>query len=924
MLPLRTGTVTFLFTDIEGSTDLLQRLGDAGYARAQTDQHRLLRAAFAAGGGHEIETQGDAFLVAFQSARDAVATAVAGQRAIHAHEWPDGAGLRVRMGLHTSEAASGTGGYVGLGIHKAARICSAGWGGQILISDTTADVLENDLPAGLSLQDLGEYRLKDLQRRERILQILHADLPADFPSLRTLDHLPNNLPQQLTSFVGRGREMDEAKRLLSTTRLLTLTGSGGCGKTRLALQVAADLVDAFDDGVWLVELAPLSDPALVAQTVASALRVREQPTRPLIATLADHLLPKDLFLVLDNCEHLIASCAHLAETLLRACPDLRILATSREPLGIPGETTYRVPSLPMPDLLRLPPLERLTQYEAVRLFIERAAAAKPDFAVTNRNAPSVAQICHRLDGIPLAIELAAALVRVLPVHQIAARLDDRFRLLTGGGRTALPHQQTLRATMDWSYDLLPEKGQALLRRLSGFAGGWTLEAAETVCGADGLEPFEVLNLLTVVVDKSLVMVVDEGAATEVRYWLQETVREYATGRLRDVGEEPALRRRRRDFFRAFAERAESELRGVGQTAWLDRLKTEVDNLRAALEWSRRDPGGGDEMLLLAGSLWWFWFTQGTLNEGSAWLQAALQASSPAPSHARAGALYGAGAIAWLQGDMRRAAALAGEALGVCRTLDDRLGIVYSLCILGVIPLLQGEYERAAGMFEESLAICRELERDWETATVLSLLGWVARYQGEFDRAAALCAESLAVFRSIGDKWGVALVLSHLGSARGRLGHTAMARALLEESVTLSRDLVNRPQLAVSLHELARVALVEGRGEHAAELEREALALRRDEGEMWGIAESMEGLAAIAAARELWEPAARLSGAAEAVRDMVHVPLPAADRDDHTQRLAAISEAMGEPAFAAARETGRAMTLDDAIEYALPQNQPAVR
>jgi non-specific serine/threonine protein kinase len=469
----------------------------------------------------------------------------------------------------------------------------------------------------------------------------------------------------------------------------------------------------------------------------------------------------------------------------------------------------------------------------------------------------------------------------------------------------------------------------LLRRLSVFAAGWTLEAAETVCGADPLEPFELLNLLTALVDKSLVMaMVYEGATPEARYWLQETVREYAAERLRDAGEDSALHRRHRDYFRAFAELAETELRSVGQMAWLDRLKMEVDNLRAAFEWSKRDPGEGDTMLRLAGSLWWFWFTQGTLNEGRAWLEAALAASPQAPSHtdivshARAGALYGAGAIAWLQGDMGRAAALAGEALGVCRTLGDRLGVVYSLCILGVIPMLQGEYERAAGMFEESLVISRELGRVWETATVLGLLGWVACYQGDFDRAVASCSESLALFRDTGDRWGIASVLSHLGSATGRLGHVVKAKALLEESVTLAHELGNRPQLAISLHELARVALVEGQIQRATELEREALALRKVQGEMWGIAESLEGLAAIAAAQGLWEPAARLYGAAEIVREAVHVPLPAADRDDHAQRLSTISAAMGEPGFAATRETGRTMTLDGAIEYALLEDHPA--
>ncbi len=917
MPPLPIGTVTLLFTDIEGSTQLLQRLGDAGYALVLADHRRLLRAAFEAGGGHEIETQGDAFLIAFQGARDAVSAAVAAQRMIHAHHWPDGAPLRVRMGLHTSEVVTGSVGYTGLGIHKAARICAAGWGGQILISRTTADVLENDLPAGLIIQDLGEHLLKDLQRPERILQIAHPELPGDFPPLRTLDSLPNNLPQQLTSFIGREREMADVRRLLFTTRLLTLTGSGGCGKTRLALQVAAELAESFKDGVWLVELAPLSDPALVPQTVASALHVREQPGRPLLATVSDYLAHKDLLLVLDNCEHLVAACAPMVEVLLRACPSLRIMATSREPLGVAGETTWRVPSLPLPDLLRLPPLENLTQYEAVRLFIERAVAAKPDFSVTNRNAPSVVRTCHRLDGIPLAIELAAARVKVLPVHQIAARLDDRFRLLTGGSRTTLPRQQTLRATMDWSYDLLPAKERMLLRRLAVFAGGWTLEAAEAVCGGGGIDPTEVLDLLTRLVDKSLVMaLVTEDATGEARYWQLETVRQYAMERLREAGEETVLRRRHRDFFLGFAVRVESELRGASQMVWLKHLKGEIDNLRAALEWNRLDLTDPDASLRLAAALWWFWFNQGTLSEGRMWLEGALAASPPTESIPRAGALYGAGAIAWLQGDMRRAAELAQEALGMCRDLGDRLGVVYSLCILGVIAMIRGEYDRATGMFEEGLALSRALGREWETATALSLLGWSGRYWGDFQRAAALSAESLALFRNAGDQWGAASALSHLGSATGRLGDLARAKLLLMESVHLARSLGHRPQLAVSLHELGRVMLALGADGEAAELEREALALRRDQGEMWGIAECLEGLAAIARSQGRFERAARLIGAAEVVREMVRVPLPAADRADYEQGLIALRGALGVEVFSAAREQGRTAALDAVVEDAL--------
>ncbi len=437
---LPTGTVTFLFTDIEGSTTLLQRLGDRRYAEVLEEHQRLLRDAFAKGNGQEIGTQGDAFLVAFPRARDALATAVAAQHSLMKHTWPDGASLRVRMGLHTGESISNTDRYVGLDVHRASRICSAGHGGQILLSDAVGALAARDLPPGVSLRDLGTHRLKDLREPEHLFQVVVADLPADFPPPKSLNVLPNNLPVQLTSFIGREREKAEVRRLLSTTRCLTLTGSGGAGKTRLALQVAAEALEEFPDGVWFVELAALSDSSLVPKAVASSLGMPEQPGRMLIEALADYLRGESALVILDNCEHLVAACAQLADALMRTCPSLRILATSREALGVTGETTWRVPSLSLPDPQSLPPLNRFTEYEAVRLFIDRAVSSAPQFAVTSRNAPAVAQVCHRLDGIPLAIELAAARVKVLAVEQIAARLDDRFRLLTGGSRTALPRQ----------------------------------------------------------------------------------------------------------------------------------------------------------------------------------------------------------------------------------------------------------------------------------------------------------------------------------------------------------------------------------------------------------------------------------------------------------------------------------------------------
>ncbi len=453
MASLPTGTVTFLFTDIEGSTRLLQQLGDH-YADVLAEHRRLLRSISQENGGQEVDTQGDSFLIAFPRAKDALRSAVEAQRSIVSNQWPQEVSVRVRIGLHTGEPLRAETGYTGIDVHRAARICAAGHGGQILLSETTRALIAEDLPGEVTLRDLGKHSLKDLAYPQHLFQVVAASLPADFPPLRSLEVLPNNLPPQLTSFIGRERDMGDIKRLLATTRLVTLTGAGGSGKTRLAFQVAADVLEEYLNGVWVVELAALSDPDLVPKAVSAALDVPEQPGRPILATLADALRHRTVLLLLDNCEHLLHACAHLAQTLLRACPHLRILATSREALGVEGETIYRVPSLSLPETQSLP-LERLVEFEAVRLFVDRAIAALPSFVVNAKNARQVATICRQLDGIPLAIELAAPRVKALSVDHIAERLHDRFRLLASGRRTALPRHQTLRAAIDWSYACSP-------------------------------------------------------------------------------------------------------------------------------------------------------------------------------------------------------------------------------------------------------------------------------------------------------------------------------------------------------------------------------------------------------------------------------------------------------------------------------------
>jgi len=644
-MSLPTGTVTFLFTDIEGSTALLQRLGEA-YQGLLEEHNHLLRTAFQACGGREVGTQGGAFFVAFLRARDAVGAATAAQQAVLEHPWPEGERVLIRMGLHTGEPAVSQEGYVGLDVHRAARICSAGHGGQILLSGTTRELVEHDLSQDVALRDLGRHRLKDLAQAEHLYQVLHPSLPSDFPPLRSVATRSIGLPRRLTSFIGRESEIEEVRRLLGTTHLLTVVGIGGAGKTRLALQVADRMVDEFPHGVHLVELAQVTDPDLVMHAVASSLGVREDPDRPLIESLTGYLQARRLLLVLDNCEHLIDAVAGLATELLGAAPGVKLFCTSRESLAIAGEAAWRIPSLSVPDPLRVFDRSALESFEAVRLFVERAAEVAPGFVLTEQNAPAVVQICRRLDGIPLAIELAASRVRVLTPDQIAARLDDRFRLLAGGSRTAMPRQQTLKAAMDWSYDLLTSNEAALLRRLSVFSRGCTLDAAEAVCAADDIGGYEVLDLLMRLVDKSLVVAEEEER--EIRYRLLETVRQYGRDKLVEAGEAPAVRHRHLDWFLALAERAGPKLHTADQLVWLRQLDADHDNIRGALEWAL-ESADGEIPARMASSLWWFWTLRGHTSEGSEWLYKAL-ARATEPGSIRALTLASAGMLAFFAAD----------------------------------------------------------------------------------------------------------------------------------------------------------------------------------------------------------------------------------------------------------------------------------
>ena len=725
----------------------------------------------------------------------------------------------------------------------------------------------------------------------------------------------HNLPYQLSSFIGREQEIAQLEELVTANRLVTLTGTGGVGKSRLAFEAAVHLLDGFRDGAWLVELAALSDVRLVPQAVAGALGLREQPTRPVVETLGDHLASKKLLLVLDNVEHLLDGCVHFVDLVLSRSPGVHIFVTSRERLGMAGELTYRVPSLTVPGPGDNPAPDAMLGYESVRLFVDRARLQSPDFSVTSRNTASLASICRRLDGIPFAIELAAARARSLSLDEIDGNLDQRFRLLIGGSRTALPRHQTLRSLIDWSYDLLSEPEKLFLQRLSVFAGGWTLAAAEEVCVGAGVEQSDVIDLLTSLADKSLV--VPEQADAQTRYRLLETVRQYARDRLEDTGESAAVRARHRDYCLALAEEADPKLRGAEQAAWLRRLEEEHDNLRSALGWSLVETGSM-AALRLCGALGRFWWTRGYFAEGRQWCTRVLgKAGAGERTRERAYVLNGAGVLSHLQADHSAAKACHEESLAIRRELGDRWGTAGSLVGLGNLALNQRDYRAAKTLFDESLVICQELGDRWGIATLLNNLGNLAVSQGDHPAARALLEQSLAIRREIGDRYGIATTLDNLGHEALNQGDYALAQELLEQGLAIFRELGDPSAIATCLSILGYVALNRSDYSTARARLEESLVISRELGDRYGIPWPLEGLAALAASLRESVRAARIWGGAERARAELDLPLPPCEQSGYDRRVAAARNSSGDDAaFDNAWQEGRCLTLDQTMDLAL--------
>jgi predicted ATPase/class 3 adenylate cyclase len=853
MTALPTGTLTFLFTDIEGSTGLLHTLGDR-YPAVLDEHAAIIRRAVADGGGVEVSTHGDAFFVVFRSPAGAVRAAIAAQQGLAAHDWSPGPPVRVRMGLHTGEGVLGGDDYTGIDVHRAARIADAGHGGQVIVSDATRGIVQHALPAGATLRDLGVHRLRGIAEPERLHQLVVEGLTADFPAPRTLDARPNNLPLQLTSFVGREEEIAEVERLLGQTRLLTLTGPGGSGKSRLALRVAAELLPRFRDGSYLVDLAPVTDPALVPDAVANALGVPEVAGRSILDEVKEHLRHRELLQVVDNFEQ-VAEAGPVLEELLTAAPKLRAMVTSRIVLSLRGEQEYAVPPLEVPDPERLPAdLAALGAIGAVRLFAERAGAADPRFVLTERNAPVVAEIAARLDGLPLAIELAATRTKVLTPEEILSRLKRRLSILTSGSRSLPERQRTLRAAIAWSYDLLEPVERRLFARLSVFTGGWAFESAEAVCDPEELG-LDALDGLTSLVDKSLIRRT-EPSGRPSRFSMLETIREFGLEQLEAAGELEAVQRRHAEHFLDLALEVEPHLTAEDQGVWLDRCEQEHANLRAALRWAI-DRGEAGPAQAAAGALWRFWQQRGHLAEGRRWLEETLaMPSGRAPTAARAKALTGAGGIAWWS-DQGASRAFYDEALAIERELGDPVRLAEALYNESFAVAAADDLEAAARLLEESLELFRRAGNEPGVARVLVMQVVQDAMAGAWDRVIARVEESTAIWRRLGDRLNLAFGLIWLGFAYGRAGRPDDARAAALDALELFREADNPTGIALAFLDLAFLLTWEGR--HADAVRMAAVSTRQRElaggGPMPGFGGMLEGDPAADARAHLTDDAA---------------------------------------------------------------------
>jgi predicted ATPase/class 3 adenylate cyclase len=925
VLPPPVGTVTFLFTDIEGSTRLWEEQPDAmGLALARHDA--LLRQAIEQHGGYVFKTIGDAFCAAFATAPEAVAASLATQQALVGPEWESptgnvgGVALLVRMALHTGAAQARDGDYFGPPLNRVARLLAVGHGGQVLLSNAAQELSRDALPESAGLHDLGEHRLKDLIRPERIYQLTHPRLRAAFPPLRTLDQRPNNLPAQPTPLLGREKEVGAVLALLRQpdVRLLTLTGPGGIGKTRLSLQAAADATDDFADGAFFVPLASVGDSELLPTAVGQALNVEEDAGRTAVECVREYLKDKRMLLVLDNFEHLIEA-ARIVSELLTACPNLKVLVTSRSVLRLRGEREFVVSPLPLPGRVPPPSLETISHYAAVQLFIERASAVKLDFAVTNESAPAVAEICARLDGLPLAIELAAARIKMFSPQALLARLESRLKLLMGGARDAPERHQTLRGAIAWSYDLLDTEEQRLFRQLSVFAGGFTLEAIEAVCSLGASQ--DVLDGLTSLVDKSLVRQA-EGEGGEPRFQMLETIREYARERLMEADEGAVTQGRHARYFTTLAEAAN---RGHDspdprqRMLWLERLGAEHDNVQAALSW------GFDYDPEMALRLAVGWLTGPTSKRGAA-AERALEkvtqhVADPPPELISAALGTVADYAAW-RGDFARQKELAEQRLALVRSLGNVGHTAWALYTLSQNASILGDAETSVACLRESVALFRQRNALDALPWVLIALGRALADTNDYEAAHTTYEEALAIFRQTGDQDGIAGVKAQRADLMREQGDLQGARVLFDEVARIEASLGDTRSHPWRRYQLGRLETLEGDYAAAGIHLKDSLRAFDEtpgsagENKRIGVMRSLLALGGLAGAEGRWNRAAKLFGAVEAQCEALHLPLPADSRDDRDQSIGGGQAALGQERWMQVWSEGRAMAWQQVIDYAL--------
>lgn len=900
MLDLPDGTVTFLFTDVEGSTKLWERHPEV--MRSTLAQHdSILRNAISSHHGRLIKTTGDGAHAVFQKAIDAIQAAVQAQSDLQSAfmSQPSSMSIKVRMGLHTGEAELRDDDYYGQTLNRAARIMSAGHGRQILISELTAQVAQEHLPSDCTLLDLGQHYLKGLARPERIYQLAAPNLPTEFPALNTVPTATNNLPTQLTSFIGRERELAEARQKIESTRLLTLIGPGGTGKTRLSLQIAEGQLANFRDGVWLVELAPIRDPAYIISAIASLFQIREVQNIPLIQLVIDYLRAKELLLIFDNCEHLVEESARVADQFLHSCPNIKVIASSREALGIDGETVYRVPSL--------------KDDEATRLFVERATRADSRFHVTEHNASFIAQICSRLDGIPLAIELAAARVKLFTPEQISKRLDDRFKLLTGGSRTALPRQQTLRALIDWSYQSLNEIEQRALRRLAVFSGGWTFEAAEFVIGSE-----EAMEGLPGLVNKSLVNVDEQDGQS--RYRFLETIHQYAMEKLVESDEAAEVRDRHLDFVLDLARNPTQRMFGTEDTDLLDRFEAEHDNLRAALEWAT----GNDlpRAAKLAYATGGFWAVRDYNSEARNWCKTILEKTiSTSGLDLERARLYTL--LAWISATMgeHKAGRLASEQAIVLGTkYNDILTVSRAYTTLALTSIFLGDFAAALAASEAGEKLARQHGLKAELAFALSTRAQLEYFLREdVDRAKACLYEASELAKETGFGWASSFMAIGMGHTAALIGDLDAARSYFQESARLAKKIGNKRIVYSSQSEFAHILRIHGELDEPLATYRDLLPKWMELGHRSAVAHELECIAYILARKEEPEHAILLLSAAETIRREIDAPRTKMEQVEYEKELEAIRSLIDTREFDEHWLTGSSLTIEQAIQLAL-ENQ----